>query len=158
MTAIRSKPRKKNSNSSSSEQTEPFGGETANPAIAPIYRGEDEFSGASVVADIEADDIEVLEAEEAEETLPAVEDLAPEIEEALENAAGGEVVSSDLESEPQVTASVDDGAPAVQTAVVRDPRQSFHASCFAPYAAAAWRKSLWSGAAGRRSICRLGSR
>ena len=66
------------------EQTEPFGGETANPAIAPIYRGEDEFSGASVVADIEADDLEVLEAEEAEETLPAVEDLAPEIEEALE--------------------------------------------------------------------------
>ena len=109
------------------EQTEPFGGETANPAIAPIYRGEDEFSGASVVADIEADDIEVLDAEEAEETLPAVEDLAPEIEEALENAAGGEVVSSDLESEPAATASVDDGAPALQTAVVRDPNnRSMH--------------------------------
>jgi ribonuclease G len=85
----------------------------------PIYRGEQEFSGELTVnATAEADELEL---EEAEETLPAVEDLAPEIEEALENAAGGEVVPPDADAEVAPTQQPpEDDTPAVQTAMVRD--------------------------------------
>jgi len=63
------------------DHAEASAAETTIPAMAPIYRGEEEFSGAPVETVAEPDE---LETEEAEETLPAVEDLAPEIEEALE--------------------------------------------------------------------------
>jgi ribonuclease G len=62
----------------------------------------------------EADESELLA---AEESLPDVEDIAPEIEEALENGI----------DEPYFTAAVDAEPLAAQTAVVRDPgNRSLH--------------------------------
>jgi ribonuclease G len=85
------------------------------PATDPT---EQEFSGESAATAAEADELEL---EEAEETLPAVEELAPEIEEALENAAGGEVGAPDAEGDTPVAQPAPEGdAPAVQTAMVRD--------------------------------------
>ncbi len=105
------------------DHAEASAGETAIPAMTSIYRGEEEFSGEPLDTAAEADE---LETEEAEETLPAVEELAPEIEEALENAAGGDVVPSDAEGETPV-APPEEGAPAAQTAMVRDPsNRSMH--------------------------------
>lgn len=73
-------------------------------------------------------EVDELEAGDAEETLPAVEDLAPEIEEALENAAGGEVVPADMEGAAAAEPAAAEGqAPTVQTAMVRDPNnRSLH--------------------------------
>jgi ribonuclease G len=100
------------------DHAEPSQSSQSVASVAPIYRGEDEFSGTPVNVAAEADDPET---EEAEETLPAVEDLAPEIEEALENAAGGEVVPTDAESDTPVAPVAAEGEPpAVQTAMVRD--------------------------------------
>jgi ribonuclease G len=96
------------------DQAEPL------PIAPPMYRGEQKFSGESTLeATAEADELEL---EEAEETLPSVEDLAPEIEEALENAAGGEVVAADADGDttPAIQPAGEGDTPAVQTAMVRD--------------------------------------
>jgi ribonuclease G len=62
----------------------------------------------------EADESELLA---ADESLPEVEDIAPEIEEALENGL----------DEPYFAAAVDTEPPAAQSAVVRDPgNRSLH--------------------------------
>jgi ribonuclease G len=101
------------------DHAEPFPSAQSVAVVTPIYRGEEELSGAPADAGAESDDLEIEE--EAEETLPVVEDLAPEIEEALENAAGGEVVPTDADSDTPVTQPAAEGdAPAVQTAMVRD--------------------------------------
>jgi len=99
------------------DQAEVFAG------TPPVYREEQEFSGGLTVnAHADAEELELEEAEEAEEALPVVEDLAPEIEEALENAAGGEVVvATDAEGDtPATQVTAEGGAPGVQTAMVRD--------------------------------------